>query len=389
MPAAPLPLVLRKELPFDPECPSVGVADVLRYTATARRTLRGPLAMEIDGPGDPLASPEVVLRSLALLHDRHPDVMTGLVIDGPLLSEYVEDLEDFGVRYLVLRMDAATTAVAKRLVDGALDGGDVLTREEAAELVLDAGPQALRVASRHGIPIVVRMTLVPTINAEEVETVATRALAAGAWRMQVVPHVPLEGGPLARAGAPTVHEMEDARATVDQVFAQAGARHDADATLDWLAPQRLQSGNLDTLDAVDVMQTLPAPDVPVATAKVLPPRRAQLVAVATQDGTLVDMPLASANVLRVYAVTPNAIRLLGSRPLPLDPRRRHDGVGSAPAFLRAVVGCRAVVATHIPSRAATLLDAVGVRPVELGGALDEVLDRVARGTVRHAAGADR
>ena len=78
-----------------------------------------------------------------------------------------------------------------------------------------------------------------------------------------------------------------------------------------------------------------------------------------------------------------AIRLLGSRALPLDPKRRHDGVGSAQVFLQAIVGCRALVATHVPARAATLLDAVGVRPVALGGAVEEVLDRVARGTVHH------
>jgi nitrogen fixation protein NifB len=376
--------VLRRDRPFDGSATAVGVADVIRYAATARRSLRGPLALEIEGPGDPLASPEVVLRSLSLLHERHPDILTGLVIDGPLLSEYAEDLEAFGLRYLVLRMDAATLGTVKRLVDGALYRGDELDREEASRLVLDAWPQALGVAVRHGLPVIVRFTLVPTVNADEVLEVARRAKACGAWRMQVAPHVPVAGGPLARAGCPTDHELLDARTEVARVFGSTTQRPAEDATLDWLSPERLQPVDLDALDAVDVLRQLPAPDEVVRPAPVLPPRRAQLVAVATRDGSLVDTPLQAAAMLRVYAVTPTAIRLLGSRPLPLDPRRRHDGVGSAQAFLAAVVGCRAVVATHIPTRAATLLQAVGVRPVELGGALDEVLDRVARGTVREA-----
>jgi hypothetical protein len=97
------------------------------------------------------------------------------------------------------------------------------------------------------------------------------------------------------------------------------------------------------------------------------------------------MSLQAAPALRVYAVTPSSIRLVGARPLPSDPRRRHDGVGDAARFLDALVGCRAVVATHVPARARTLLSAVGIAPVARSGPLDAILDRVARGTLRPAA----
>ena len=45
------------------------------------------------------------------------------------------------------------------------------------------------------------------------------------------------------------------------------------------------------------------------------------------------------------------------------------------------MGCRALVATDFATRALTLLRAVGIRPVVTGGRVDEVLDRVARGTL--------
>jgi nitrogen fixation protein NifB len=384
--AAPHPLLLRRDRPFDEAAPSIGVADVLRYAAGARATLRGPLALEIEGPGDPLASPETVLRALSLLHDHHPDILTGLVIDGPLLTEYAEDLADFGLRYLVLKMDAVHLRTMKRLVEGALYRGERLDREAAAALTLEAGGQALRIAARHDIPTIVRVTLIPTVNAPEVEEIAVVARDAGAWRLDVVPHVPVSDGPLARAGAPTAGELRAARDAAEDVFEDVAPCRADDETLAWLTAERLQTVDTDALDALDVLRGLPPAEKDLEAAALLPPRRAQLVAVATQDGTLVDTPLTAAHLLRIYAVTQGTIRLLGSRPLPLDPRRRHDGVGSAQAFLQAVVGCRALVATHIPQRAATLLDAVGVRPVALGGAVDEVLDRVARGTIRHAHG---
>ena len=141
--------------------------------------------------------------------------------------------------------------------------------------------------------------------------------------------------------------------------------------------------DLDRLEAVDVLRTLPDPTEPREPAQLLPRRRPQLIALASRDGTLVDATLAATVQLRIYAVTENHIRLLGTRPLAENPRRRYDGIGDARTFLRAVIGCRAVVSTGFSARAVTLLEAVGIRPVTIGGPVEAVLDRVARGTLRH------
>lgn len=380
---APHPLLLRRDRPFDPHAPVIDVPDVMRYVATARTSLRGPLILEIDGPGDPLASPENVLRALSLVREHHPDVLTGLVIDGPLLGEYKDELETFGLGYLVLRMDAGSLRSAERLVTGAVYRADVLERTEAAGLWIEEMERALAIARRRGIPVAVRTTLLPTVNGREIEAIAQRALKGGAERMDVVPHVPVAGAPLERAGVPTAAELEEARDDVARVFADAPARNGPRVT-DWLNPHRCHDVDLDALDAVDVLRTLPDPHEDPRPAQMLPRRRAQIIAVASRDGTLVDATLASSPLLRIYAVTDNHIRCLGTRHLEPCLRRRHDGVGDAQAFLRAVVGCRAVVATALSARAVTLLRAVGIRPIAVGGPVEAVLDRVARGTIRHA-----
>ncbi len=384
LPAAPNPCLFRRDRPFDPAAPATDVADVLRYVAVARRVLKGPLALEIEGPGDPLASPETVLRALALLADHHPDVVTGLVVDGPLLPEYVEEFLAFGLGYLVVRRDAATFATARRLVAGARFRGDDIDRDEAAALMLHEGERALCLAARVGIAAAARITLIPTVNAREIGTIARRAFAAGARRVDVRPHQPSRSAPLARASGPTADELLRARALVRRVANEASANAPATSPLEWMCPERLQPVNLDVLDALDVLRQVPDAPTGVVAPPILPPRRALLVAVATSDGTMVDTPLHAASVLRIYAVTEETIRCVGARPLPLDPRRRHDGVGDAPAFLAALVGVRALVATSLPARAVTLLGAVGIRAVPHGGPLEEILDRVARGTVIRA-----
>jgi len=384
-PAAPHPLVLRRDHPFDPTAPVMDVPDVLRLVATARVGLRGPLVLEIDGPGDPLASPESVLRILALVREHHPDVLTGLVIDGPLLAEYTDELETFGLGYLVLKVDAASPRTAARLVAGASYRAEQLGRVEAARLLLEETHRALGIARRHGFPVAIRTTLVPTVNAGEIERIARGALAGGAERMDVVPHVEVAGAPLLRGGTPTPSELGRARHEADGVFAKAraGSRRGPRVT-DWISPERCRAVDLDELEAIDILRTLPDPEGLPQPARMLPRRRAQFVAVASRDGTLVDATLAAAPLLRIYAVTENHIRCLGTRHLEENILRRRDGVGDAQAFLRAVVGCRAVVATGFSQRAVTLLKAVGIRPIAIGGLVEDVLDRVSRGTVRQA-----
>lgn len=386
LPAAPTPLMLRRDRPFDTTAPVVSTADVLRYVAVARRTLRGPLVLEIDGPGDPLASPENVLRALALVHEHHPDVLSGLVCDGPLLAEYAEELEEFGLNYLALRMDAVTEMSARRLVAGAVYRGEVLESAEAARLLVEETRRALYVARSHGLPVAVRTTVIPTVNLGEIRTIADVAAAAGAQRMDLFPHVPVPGSPLARGGRPTEGEMFDLRLEVHAAFAaDTSPMHAEDAPeLSWLAPDRFRPVDLDQLDAVDVMRILPDPFEDHEPGKLLPPRRAQIVAVASRDGTLVDQPLAAADTLRIYVITAEHIKCLGVRRLAEDIRRRQDGVGDARVFLEALVGVRALVATHLSKRAVTLLQAVGVLPIAMGGPVEETLDRIARGTIRHA-----
>ncbi len=383
--AAPRPLVLRRDRPFDDAAPVVDVPDVMRYVATARASLRGPLVLEIDGPGDPLASPESVLRILALVREHHPDVLTGLVIHGPLLAEYTEELETFGLGYLVLRVDAASQRTAERLVGGAIYRAERLERSVAARLVLDETHRALGIARRHTFPVAIRTTLVPTVNAGEIERIAEGAAKGGAERMDIVPHVEMADAPLLRGGTPTEAELERARREADEVFARAARKRlRGPRVTDWISPERCRAVDVDALEAVDVLRTLPDPDVFEQPAQMLPRRRAQFVAVASRDGTLVDETLAAAPLLRIYAITQKQIRCLGTRHLEESILRRRDGVGDARTFLRAVVGCRAIVSTGFSQRAVTLLRAVGIRPVAIGGRVDEVLDRVARGTIKQS-----
>jgi nitrogen fixation protein NifB len=385
LPACAAPLVLRRDAPPPQPELVLDAADALRYAGAARRVLRGPLVALFEGPGDPLASAGTVLRALALLREHDPDVMTGLVVDGPLVAEYVDELVDLGVRHVVVRMDAATVRTSRRVAGRVVYRGDVVSGADAGRLVLEEGRRAVRRLVESGIPVALRFTAIPTVNLGDLPSVASFAARTGVGRVDVVPHVPKTGAPLARAGRPTHGELADAATVVERAYVDA--REDGfdppASTLEWLLGPRVRDVPLSRLDHVDPMALLPDPDVDLGEpADILPPRRARLVAVATTDGRFVDRSFADAAHLRLYAVGRERNRFLGTRPLPTEPARKRDGVGSSRGLLVAIAGCHAVVSTRFSARATTLLAAVGVEPVTAGGHLDEVLDRVSRGTLR-------
>jgi nitrogen fixation protein NifB len=384
LPAAPFPLVLRRDrLPGDPAA-ALDVADVLRYVGAARRVRRGPLVAQIEGPGDPLASPASVLRALALLREHDPDVMTGLVIDGPLLGEYADELVDLAVHHVVVRMDAATLKVARRVYGRACYRGEVLAGYDAARLVLEEGRRAVRRLVAMRIPTAIRFTAIPTVNLGDLPAVAAFAAGAGAERVDVVPHRPVRGAPLSRAGTPTAGEMARARDAVRRAYEAATPDGIARApgALSWFEAARMEDVPLASLEHVEAVALVEDPEVERPEAPILPRRRAQMVAVATTDGAFIDRALCDATSVRVYAVGSDSTALVGTRALPAEGLRRRDGVGSPRDLLRAVAGCHAVVATRFTPRAATLLGAVGIRAYVAGGHVPDVLDRIARGVLR-------
>jgi hypothetical protein len=252
---------------------------------------------------------------------------------------------------------------------------------------MEEGCRAARVLVASRIPVAIRFTAIPTVNMHDLPAIAAFAAATGVERVDVVPHRPVERAPLARVGAPTAAEMRGCRATVEAAYAaEAAAAGDlprAPGALAWFADGRLRDVPIERLEHVDPLSLLPGLDPAGPTeAPILPHRRNRVVAVATSDGQFVDRSLVDAAEVQIYAVGESRTRWLGTRPLPSGILRRRDGIGVANDFLAAVAGCHALVATRFTKRAATLLDAVGIRPFVAGGPIDDVLDRVARGTMR-------
>ncbi|MDR2696126.1 MAG: radical SAM protein, partial [Deltaproteobacteria bacterium] len=69
----------------------------------------------IAGPGDPLANPELTLRTFELVRRRHHRLLLCLSTNGLMLAEYAADLQSLGVGHITVTINAVSPAVACRI----------------------------------------------------------------------------------------------------------------------------------------------------------------------------------------------------------------------------------------------------------------------------------
>ena len=83
------------------------IAEVDRYPGLTR--------VELDGPGDPLASMATTLATVAVLRQHRPEVTIGLTTVGLHCAERAADLAAAGVESVTLLVDTLDAATAERL----------------------------------------------------------------------------------------------------------------------------------------------------------------------------------------------------------------------------------------------------------------------------------
>ncbi|MEI8244330.1 MAG: radical SAM protein [Lentisphaerota bacterium] len=191
---------------------SRSILPVDRVVATVRRAriICPELAVVgVAGPGDALASPHA-LEAFRLVRDNFPDLLMCLSTNGLMLQDRVHDLTESGIGFITVTINAVAPAILTQICGGILLDGVFYPGDEGATLLIKRQEQGIRLAVEAGIKVKVNMVLVPGINDTHVGTVAAKAAAWGAQRMNIIPLIPQ--GWMSAFPAPTAKEQAAARA---------------------------------------------------------------------------------------------------------------------------------------------------------------------------------
>jgi nitrogenase cofactor biosynthesis protein NifB len=200
----------------------------------AKEKIEDLTVVGIAGPGDALANPEQTLETLRLIREVDKDVLFCVSTNGLALPQYVDELADLGLSHLTVTVNAVNVQVGARIYRYVDFLGERYTGTAAAALLLANQWAGLLRARALGMAVKINTVMLPGINDGHLEEIARAAKDAGCVLHNIMPHIPVAGSALARAGAADGAEVDRLRAACERHLPQM--RHCAHCRADAAGP---------------------------------------------------------------------------------------------------------------------------------------------------------
>jgi nitrogen fixation protein NifB len=303
----------------------------------------------IAGPGDPFANPEETMTTLRLVRKRHPRMLLCVATNGLALQPHIEELAALDVSHVTLTINAVDPDISSKMYRWMRDGTRVLRGSTAAERLLERQLTAIPLLKGHGIIVKVNSIVVPGINTNHIPAVAGHVAQLGADILNALPLYPVEGSEFA-------HVDEPSRGTMESIRREASAflpmmRHCTRCRADAVG---LLGRELTRQDHASLHRL----SQPKGDAK------RPYIAVASQEGWLVNEHLGNAREFLIYTMGENGPERIDRRnaPGPGGGDRRWEELG------KRLDDCHAVLVSFCGQRPRSVLSRMGVQ-VHIGTGL--------------------
>lgn len=143
--------------------------------------------LDINGPGDPLASLPMTLELLDRLRERHPELPQGVTTLGLGLADGAGLLAQHGVVRVTLLVDAISPETVQKLYAWIRPGKRNMPMAQAAAILLDEQSKGISACRLLGMEVAILSTVYLGVNEQEVEEIAAHAADLGAESMILLP----------------------------------------------------------------------------------------------------------------------------------------------------------------------------------------------------------
>ncbi len=316
----------------------------------------------IAGPGDPFANPVETMETLVSVRKRWPSMMLCVATNGLAIAPLIDNLAALEVSHVTLTVNAVDPVVGARIYAWIRDGRRLLRGLDAAKLLLERQLEAISRLKARGVVVKINTILMPGINDHHVNDVAKTVSGLGADLMNVMAFLPVAGAAFEDLLPPDSLELARARLQGGQHLKQMShcARCRADAV-----------GMIDEGISEEGMERLNR----FARSSVLRGRPRPYVAVASEEGALVNQHLGEAARVLIFArdaSTASGFKFVEVRKAP-EPgsgeHRWHD-------LASMLHDCRAFLVTAAGPKPKAILEGHGVEVLEMEGLIEEGLSAV-------------
>ena len=263
----------------------------------------------IAGPGDPFANPKETLETIRLIRERFPELLMCLATNGLGLPPYLDELAELQVSHVTLTVNAVDPEIGAKIYSWVRDGKVIYRGLKAAEVLLERQLESIAGLKARGITVKINTIIIPGINDHHVQEVAKKMAELGVDILNCMPMYPNADTPFGDVPEPQPEQMTGIRREAEKIIPQmhhcTRCRADAVGLLE-----------ADRTDEFRGCLSACANAVPA-------PADRPYVAVATQEGVLVNLHLGEAAVFPGVGSQRRRLSDTGGAPGP--PSRRRGG----------------------------------------------------------------
>ena len=312
----------------------------------------------IAGPGDPFANPEKTMMTLREVSKEFPEKIFCLSTNGLELEPYIDEIAQLRVSHVTITINAVDPEISANIYRWVRFNKKVYRGVAGASLLLERQLRCIPLLKAHGIVVKINSIIIPGINDHHIPEVAKICKELGADIMNCIPLIPTADTQFEEIEKPSatmiLRVREYAKDYLPMMTHCARCRADAAGLL-----------GQDLTDSYQILQ------------KVMNLSEEELidrpyVAVATNEGHLVNLHLGEAMHIYIYQQRPNGFQYLEMRELP------KPGTGDQRwlDIAKILKDCRALLVSGVGENPKSIIGNCGTRVIEMTGMIDEGLEGV-------------
>lgn len=316
----------------------------------------------IAGPGDPFANPEETMGTMRMIRKNYPETLLCVSSNGMGIEPYIEELAELAVSHVTITVCAVDPEIGQKVYSWVSDGKVIYRGLKGAELLLERQLNAIKKLKANGITVKVNCIVIPGVNDHHIEEVAKTMKELGADLLNCMALFPNVNTPFGSIEQPSKERMEEIRIMAEQYLPQmrhcTRCRADAVGLLGDDKTEEFRSCLSDC-----------------ATTTIPKDQKRPYVAVATQEGILVNQHLGEAREFQIWAYEDGKLQQITTRKAP----PAGGGIKRWHKLAKVLGDCRNVLISGIGDTPLDILMKSGVEPVEAAGFIEEALQTIFEG----------
>ncbi len=328
----------------------------------------------IAGPGDPFANPEETLETLRLVREWNSDILLCVASNGLNVAPYVPFLASTGVSHVTITVNAVDPEIGEKIYAYVRIGKHSVTGRAAAETLLKAQTEAIKLLKEAGILVKINTIVIPGINDNHVLEVTKYVKELGVDMQNCMALYPNKDSSFGHLKEPPAEQMAEIRAAAGEILPQM--MHCARCRADAAGIIGQDVNNAQALeDASNIKEESKA--LKQMTQELSKPGETFRIAIASREGWMINSHLGEAKDMRVYEIKDGKATFIERRATPLAGGGDNRWISMASIFS----DCNAIVVGGAGDTPRKVLADNNIKVFVLEGLIEDALKAFSKNQV--------